>query len=1047
MARPWRRLPKAARILVLVPAVVELAYLILANAFLNFNILPIAFAGTNQVRATVQGGWTIIPQRVHVRQVRVIFQDHNLQFSIDLARGFLVVHLTELLHQRFHASHLRGEGIVFRLRNRVDPWAKHDPEVTSFPPIPEYPAPAVYEAYVPGPLITDAQYNLWSIYFDDVDVATSELWAQAFRYRGRGRARGAFELRPARRLWVGPATLELEPGLLTAGAYRVAAALHGRIDCTVHPFDPRWPVGVEPLRYISARVRLDSVTLDPQVYALLAGGPAPQVTSASGSLHLDVETRRGLLAPGSRLDVVQNGLELRTTQGDLSSERLELHASAPGESGTQATLLIARAVVKESIAPGFPPHIEQLSATVLSNNRDTTKDFDFKEARVDEARLTLRDASWLNRWVEGGGFALAGGGASIEARGRYVNGFLNGDATLETDGLSARLGKNQFRYTGALSLHVTHADPKQRTGDLVADLAGRALRAEVGEGEFSLAGLQVHALARRDASGSTLHGEAKLSALSSTGLGADLRAPQLTLIADSEPTRDGTQLTHFSAVIPALTAEGRSARLTTAASARGTFAHPKNSTELRLNLSASLDHPLATVGARPARTASAPRVQVDASLESDASGALSGAVSLLPAAWRVDSGNMRFSGRSALNVQLTRLDLARHAGSASARLSSTGVTLGDTTQNAACPWSRVQVLQLDALAQLSGASATAVSIKGQLGQTELNWGTFTTRADIGLAAKFDQGALERNGDGILNVSFRNATLRSGTGSPKEGWAARMGSLDLEARLAERQGQLTGTAALKASDARGRIGGTRVTGDLEVDLKLDALDFDAHTLHSSGALHVRNAALPDAADPVSKWWADIQLSSLYGHAADNLELGGTFHASLRDATPGLAVLAEQGALPKWVASAFPLRDLSITGSLARRCRLTDIHLVELSGGPAVARGRLQSVPSGFQGALLLRVSGLSAISAGLDFDATHTHVGLFDGDDWLAKWSESFDRQSERAVNLVCPPDVNLCADSSARDAAPQASGTEDFTTTSTSRASVVEVRDKAWAVH
>ncbi len=1005
--------------MLLAPIAVELAYVIAANVFLNCNILPIAFAGTSQVKATVRGGWTIIPGRVHVRQVRVTFQDHNLQFSIDLARGFLVVHLSELLQQRFHASHLRGEGIVFRVRNRVDPWAKHDPEVAAFPPIPEFPAPAVYEAYVPEPVITDAQYNLWSIYFDDVDVATSELWALAFRYRGRGRARGSFELRPARRLWVGPASLVLEPGLLSAGAYRVAAGLHGHIDCTVHPFDPRWPVGLEPLRYISARVRLDSATLDPQVYALFAGETAPRIASATGSLHVDVETRRGLLTPGSRLDLVQNGLELRTPQGDLSSERFELHATAPGESGSQATLLIARGVVKEPIAPGFPPHIEQLSATITSNNRDTTKDFDFKEARVDEARLTLSDASWLNRWLEGGGFALAGGGASVLARGRYADGLLDGDAVFDTEGVGARLGRKSLQYVGNLSLHVARLDPRRFTGEIAADLVGRSLRAELGAGDLAFGGLTFHARARRDSAGSALHGEATLLALSATGRGADVHAPELTLIADSDSTRDGSELIRFSAVIPALTVEGRGGRLTTAASARGTLAQPKNTDEQRLNVTASLVHPLATFGAAPLRTASAPRVQLAGAIGSDASGALSGTVSLLPAAWRVDSGNMRFSGSSALDLTLAGFDPARRTGSASARLTSAGVTAGDTTQNAACPWSRVRDLQLNAHAQLSGAADTAVSISGELKQTELNWGDFTTRADIGLALDLDRGLFEPNGDGTLNLSFSNATLQSGTGSPKEGWAARMGLFDLKTRFASREGKLTGTAVVKADNARGRIGGTTVNGDLEVALKLDALNLDARTLHSSGALHVRNLSLPDVADPVSKWWADIQLDSLYGHAAENLELGGTFRASLRDATPGLAVLGEQGSLPKWVASAFPLRDLSITGSMARRCRLTDIHLVELSGGPAVARGRLQSVPRGFQGALLFRVSGFRAISAGLDFDANHTHVGLFDGDEWLAKWSQSFDRQSDQAVKLVCPPDVDLCTDPSARDMSTQ----------------------------
>ncbi|HEY3668576.1 MAG TPA: hypothetical protein VGL19_21400, partial [Polyangiaceae bacterium] len=375
--RRWRRLPLALRVLVWAAVGLELSYLVLANVFLNCNLLSLAFAGTNQVRATIAGGWTVIPERVHVRQVRVTFQDHNLQFSIDVAHAFIVVHLAELLRHTFHGSHLRGDGVAFRMRHRVDPWSKNDPAVGFFAPIPEFRAPAVFEAYVPEPPIPDANYSLWTVHLDDVDVAAKELWVQAFHYRGEGRARGQFQLKPARRLWVGPTSLDLGPGLLSAGPYRIAPGLHGRIECTVHPFDVRVPQGMAVFRYISARARLDSPELDPQVYALFASEPAPQVSSAGGSLHVDIETRRGVFTPETRVEIVQRGFELRTLQGDLNAERVELQAGSPSE-GSRATLIVEHAVIKEPIAPGFPPLVEHLSATVLSDNRDTTKDFSFK---------------------------------------------------------------------------------------------------------------------------------------------------------------------------------------------------------------------------------------------------------------------------------------------------------------------------------------------------------------------------------------------------------------------------------------------------------------------------------------------------------------------------------------------------------------------------------------------------------------------------------------------------------------------------------------------
>jgi len=1002
-----RRLRQLLKLVVFLLLGVELLYVIAANVFLNFKLLPLAFKSTNQVQATVSGGWTIIPERVHARNVRFTFQDHNLQFVINVDRAFLVVHLTELLHHTFHASHLRGDGVSFRMRHRVDPWSKHEPAVGAFAPIPEFPGPAVFEAYVPEPPIPDATYNLWTIHLDDVDIGVKEAWVQAFRYQGRGRARGQFALKPARHLWVGPASLDLEPGLLSAGAYRVAPGLHGHIECVVHPFDVRVPQGMAVFRYISARIQLDSPELDPQVAALFAGEAGPKISSTGGSLHLDAATSHGVFTEHSQLELRQRGLELRTPELEVDAERVVLSAGLDGTQDSQATLTVDRAVVKEPIALGYPPLVEHLSATAVADNSDVAHDFHFKEARLGDARLVLGDARWLNRWLKSKGLEIRQGGAALQARGRYADSVLDAEAGMQTDGLVAALGAKRVHYAGSLALKVSRADPEKMTGSVDADLTGRALDAEVGDKRFEVAGLRAQVFLNGDARGRTVRGHATLSALSSRSPGFKASAPALTATVDFAEQPDGSKLCHFDVDIPALTAEGGGARLTSAALARGTFAQTKKSSEKRLNLAATLFRTEARFGTQPVKTASTPRVLLKAELSTDDSGALSGTLALSPAAWQIDAANMRFSGRSALQVALAELNFAQPSGRIQGKLSSTGVTLGDTTQNANCAWSRVQALELDATAKLAPNDRSELTLTGELGQTELSWGDFTTRADIGLSAQLEQGLLERDGQGLVNVSLHHAAIQSGDGGNR-GWSALAPAIEIAAHLTRTNGKLLGSTQVNSLGLQGRIGATRLTSDLHAQFTVDELTPAARTAHGSGAVHLRNVALPNVPEPISKWWADVQVDSLYGHAEQNLELGGTFHAALRDATPGLAVLASQGSLPKWIPSAFPLRGLSVTGSLARRCRLTDIHLVNLSGGPAVARGRLQSVPDGFQGALLLRLNGFRAISVGLDFDAQHTNVGLFDGDAWLARFEQSFDRQSNQAVKLVCPPDTNQC---------------------------------------
>jgi hypothetical protein len=749
----------------------------------------------------------------------------------------------------------------------------------------------------------------------------------------------------------------------------------------------------------------------------------PRVSSAAGSLDIDLQTQHGVLTKDSHAQIVERGVELRTPEFEFGAERVELGVHMVGEAGSAATLRVSSGVLQESAALGFPPRIEDFSAEIASSNRDIARDFKFAEARLDEARIALTDSHWLNYWLARGGFELAGGNALLDARARYADSKLEGAVTLDTDGVAAAIGSKTMRYRGAVAVELSHADPKALTGSLRATVKGRDLSAELGKERFKVAGLDATVLASRGADGNQLRAEALFSSLSSIAPDLRVHAPELRARATSEQSADGTELTHFNASIPALFAEGRGARLTSGALVRGTLAQPIKKSEKRLDFVATLFAPKAKFGADPVKAAEVPRVNVRGALRSDAAGALSGKLSLLPAAWRVEAANMRFSGKSALELELSALNFAEHSGAVDANLSASGVTVGDTTQNANCAWSRVESLELAGNVKLVPRGTASVSMHGELGQTQLSWGDFTTHADLGILAKFDTGLLDRDGEGKFELSLRHAMIRSGNGG-KTGWSARVPAIEIAANVARRGGKLSALAQLNAERAAARIGATKVETDLAAKLDLDALDLDARTAHATGDVKIRHASLPNAPEPVKDWWADVHLDSLHGHAAQNLELGGMFRARLRDATPALAVLANEGSLPKWVPSAFPLRDFSITGSIARRCRLTDIRLVELSGGPAIARGRLQSLPDGFQGALLLKLAGFQAISAGLDFDSEHTHVGLFDGDAWLARFDQFFDRKAENATKLACPPDLDKCMASEADEASVSSSSSE-----------------------
>ena len=57
-----------------------------------------------------QSAWTIWPGRVHVRDLRVRFQDYNVEVLISAEKAELDVSLYELAFRKFHASRVRTYG-------------------------------------------------------------------------------------------------------------------------------------------------------------------------------------------------------------------------------------------------------------------------------------------------------------------------------------------------------------------------------------------------------------------------------------------------------------------------------------------------------------------------------------------------------------------------------------------------------------------------------------------------------------------------------------------------------------------------------------------------------------------------------------------------------------------------------------------------------------------------------------------------------------------------------------------------------------------------
>ncbi len=232
-------------------------YLVAMNAFIRTRLFRNAIDfDPNAFTVEYTNAYSLFPTRVHVDDLRIRGRDSSVEWILAIDHADFRLSPLELLHHRFAAHHVRGDGLSLRARLYVDS-KDVTPELTAeLPPVPGFSDPPL-NPEGPKPTLTDAQYNLWSVDLEDVDAANvREIWIQSVRLAGDMHVSGRWLFRPERWLDIGPAhvdahRLEATIGEATNGKKALATSVETSLDVTVSPFDVRVPVGFEILKYVT----------------------------------------------------------------------------------------------------------------------------------------------------------------------------------------------------------------------------------------------------------------------------------------------------------------------------------------------------------------------------------------------------------------------------------------------------------------------------------------------------------------------------------------------------------------------------------------------------------------------------------------------------------------------------------------------------------------------------------------------------------------------------------------------------------------------------
>jgi hypothetical protein len=333
--RWFARRSVALRVALLVLVLAYATYLLVANIALSTSLISKTVASSGVLKVDYASARTWWPGSATVRDIRVFIDDRNVQAMLQMSEAKLHVSLWDLAFRRtFHVTKIRAQEARFFMRHKLAVVDAHSARrVAAFPDIPGFDPVPLFDSEAPRPeqgALSTREKKLWTIHIEDVESSVRELWFQEYRYRGNGFVRGAFRLQPMKTLAVGPATLELEPGTLTAFPATLAEEIGGKVEVRVHEFDVLEHKGAKALGFVDARATVDAKIPDIGVMSLYM--QSPQFAGGKGRLRGDVRFDRGTLAVPTEANLDLADVSLRFGERLVSgTTSLSLKASERGK--------------------------------------------------------------------------------------------------------------------------------------------------------------------------------------------------------------------------------------------------------------------------------------------------------------------------------------------------------------------------------------------------------------------------------------------------------------------------------------------------------------------------------------------------------------------------------------------------------------------------------------------------------------------------------------------------------------------------------------------
>jgi hypothetical protein len=440
---PWLRAVLFAAVAVLG---LYVAYLVAINVFLSTSLFGRAINGKPlTIDIHYRRGWSVWPGVIHARDLSIRSRDGNVELMLRIDQVRFNVNFLGLAHRRFEASHVRGKGVSFRLRQRID-WMDLSPErLAGLPPIEgvwAVPVRPFRTCSLAEWSDAPADYYLWTIHLEDVQAEdTREIWIDKNLFEGPMAVGGRFYLKPLRAVEVGPISTELHGvRLVNVGATWLEGLDEtGRLE--VRRFDPRRDV---PLAHMKLQSDLRGVAPDIGRFPL----PLPEGMRLDGPVDLRRVALRledGAIRSGSKVELASPRLSLQ--RGD---DRGNAALAVTGEVGKEERATVRALASDARVSRG---DVQVASIPRLDAAADMERlllDGPVKGAHlaIEAREIDVPDARALAAYLPSqGSLAIEGGRARADVGGQaWIDaGRAEGRASMQAEDVDLRSGKTRVR--------------------------------------------------------------------------------------------------------------------------------------------------------------------------------------------------------------------------------------------------------------------------------------------------------------------------------------------------------------------------------------------------------------------------------------------------------------------------------------------------------------------------------------------------------------------------------------------------------------------------